>query len=101
MQVEKQYISPDGEHFDSWTQVQEVCRSNGIRIEAAEDGSSDSEPEPDFGLADMLRWLYAAAAGSPEWPQPGGGRLMQLAFARIRAVLHVDPLAARLASTPV
>ena len=91
-QVDKHYIGPDGQQFDTWAEVQEYCKSHDIIIEAAEDDDSDAEPEPDFDLADMLHWLHAAAADSPEWPEPGGGPLMQLAFASIRAVLSIDPV---------
>ena len=94
MQVDKYYISPEGEQFESWAQVQDHCKSTGIIIEAAqEDDDSGPEPEPDFELIDMLHWLHAAAADSPEWPEPGGGPLMQLAFARTRTVLAIDPVA--------
>lgn len=90
-QVDKYYISPEGEQFESWAQVQDHCKSKGIAIEAAQDDDdSEHEPEPDFDLLDMLHWLHAAAADSPEWPEPGGGRLMQLAFARIRTALAID-----------
>lgn len=90
-QVDKHYISPDGQQFDTWAEVQEYCKSHDVIIEAAEDDVSDAELESDFDLADMLHWLHAAAADSPEWPEPGGGPLMQLAFASIRAVLSIDP----------
>lgn len=93
-QVDKHYISPEGEQFESWAQVQEHCKSNQIVIEAAQDDDdSGPEPEPDFDLTDMLQWLHTAAAESPEWPEPGGGPLMQLAFARARAVVALDPVA--------
>ncbi len=92
MQVDKYYISPEGEQFESWAQVQDHCKSNGVVIEAAQDDEdSDAEPEPDFELVDMLNWLHAAAADSPKWPAPGGGPLMQMAFARARTALAVDP----------
>ena len=91
LQVDKYYISPEGEQFEFWAQVQDHCKSKGIAIEAAQDDDdSEHEPEPDFDLLDMLHWLHAAAADSPEWPEPGGGRLMQLAFARIRTALAID-----------
>jgi len=92
LQVDKYYISPEGEQFESWAQVQDHCKSKGIAIEAAQDDDdSEHEPEPEFDLLDMLHWLHAAAADSPEWPEPGGGPLMQMAFARIRTALAIDP----------
>lgn len=106
LQVEKLYINPDGQHFESWADVQDHCKANGIVIEAASDeDDSDREPEPDFDLPDILSWLHAAAAESPEWPAPGGGPSMQMAIARARAVLSIDdlgsvyPLARRFAKT--
>lgn len=100
------YISSEGQHFESWADVQIHCKANGILIEAAfDEDDSDQEPEPDFDFTDMLSWLHAAAAESPEWPTPGGGPLMQLAIAKARAVLLIDdlgsvyPLARRSAKT--
>ena len=93
LQVEKVYISPDGQQFQSWSEVQDYCKAQGIAIEAAlDEDDSDQEPEPDFDLSDMLSWLHAAAIESPEWPTPGGGPLMQLAFARARALLAIDDM---------
>ena len=91
------YVSPEGEQFNTWAQVQEYCKSHDIHLEAADSGDSDFEPEPDFELADMLHWLHTAAAESPEWPSPGGGLLMQMAFARIRTVLTIDPMSSGMA----
>lgn len=106
LQVEKLYINPEGQHFESWADVQNHCKANGIVIEAAPDeDDSDREPEPAFDLPDMLSWLHAAAAESPEWPPPGEGPVMQMAIARARAVLSIDdlgsvyPLARRFAKT--
>ena len=91
LQVDKLYISPEGQQFESWADVQEHCKAKGVVLEAASDEDS-SDQEPDFDLTDMLSWLHAAAAESPEWPAPGGGPLMQIAIARARAVLSIDDL---------
>lgn len=106
LQVEKLYINPEGQEFETWADVQDHCKANSIVIEAASDeDDSNREPEPDFDLPDMLSWLHAAAVESPEWPAPGGGPLMQMAITRARAVLSIDdlgsvyPLAKRFAKT--
>ena len=92
VQVEKVYISPTGEQFDSWSDVKKFCEDEGIPIEAAQDvPDSDAEPEPDFDLAEMLTWLRGVAVISPERPLIGGGRLMRRAIARIRTCLSRDP----------
>lgn len=92
VQVEKVYISPTGEQFDSWSDVKKYCEDEGIPIEAAQDvPDSDAEPEPDFALAEMLTWLRGVAVISPERPLIGGGRLMRQAIARIRTCLSRDP----------
>ncbi|KAL3149926.1 hypothetical protein ABBQ38_013290 [Trebouxia sp. C0009 RCD-2024] len=92
-QVDKLFISPEGQQFESWADMQDHCKAKGVVLEAAsDDDGSDQKPEPDFDLTDMLSWLHAAAAESPEWPAPGGGPLMQIAIARARAVLSIDDL---------
>ena len=87
--MDKFYVSPEGQQFQTWADVQDHCKLNSIAIEAALD---EDDSEPDFDLTDMLLWLHAAAANSPEWPAPGGGPLMQLAFARARAALSIDDM---------
>lgn len=91
LQVEKVYTSPTGEEFESWSAVKDYCEAEGIPIKAAQDVPDSDEEEQDFGLPDMLHWLHAVAASSPNKPSTGGGRLMRLAIARVRVCLTIDP----------
>ena len=92
VQVEKVYIGPSGQQFDSWSDVKRYCEDEGIPIEAAQDvPDSDAEPEPDFALAEIMTWLRGVAVTSPERPLIGGGRLMRQAVARMRTCLSKDP----------
>lgn len=92
VQVEKVYISPTGEQFDSWVDVKQYCEQEGIPVEAAQDApDSDAEPEPDFDVTEMLTWLRAVAVTSPARPLLGGGRLMRQAITRVRSCLSRDP----------